>query len=142
MASDRQYITVPEGLAPKVAAYLQTLQNLVMDLAGYRNVERRAVRVNEAVRLLNEGKLWPEAMRGAAKHGETVRIGKYTGKPVVIIAGLEIPCIEGGTMTAKIKQLRPENEGWFFEIEAACVNGDTLAPGSLEWLAIGGRGNA
>lgn len=142
MASEYQYINVPKGLAPEVAAYLQTLQNLLMDVAGYRNVERRAVRVSEALRWLNEGRLWPEVMPGTAKHGETARIGKYAGKPLVIVSGFEIPCVEGGTMAAKIKNLRPENDGWVFEVEAACAKDGALLPGSLEWLAIGGRNNA
>lgn len=142
MADDNQYITVPKGLSAEVTAYLQAMQNVVMDLAGYRNVDRRAVRLGEALRMLNEGKLWPEATPGNAKHGETVRLGRYTGKPVVIVCGMEIPCLEGGVMSARIRQLRPESEGWVFEAEAVCARGEELACGSLEWLAIGGRPNA
>lgn len=137
MADDIRSLTVPTGLSREVSAYLQTLQNMVMDLAGYREAGRRAVRQSEANRFINDGKYLPETSSGFAANGETVRLASFIDKPLVFVSGFCLP--DGaGAIKVRIKDLRSDFGDWKFESEC-CRYGEEAVGGTLEWVAIGRR---
>ena len=140
MASELAYLTVPRGLSREVTLYLQSLQKMVMELAGYRKAGKRAVRLAEAIAYINEGKALPEALAGTARHNETVRLGSYNGRPVVIVTGFDLDC--SGKVSVHIRNLRPDKDDWLFEAECQCLREDAAIDGSLDYLAIGRRQKA
>lgn len=136
MAGEQPYLVVPASLPRDVRLYLQQLQAMVMELAGYREESKRAVRLAEALDFVAGGEFLPTSKRGSARDGETVRLGKYQGDPVVVITGIEIE--SGGTIKAEIANLRTNYGEWVFEAVCQC-QGDSLKTGKLEYLAVGRR---
>lgn len=139
MAAELACLTVPRGLSREVTLYLQALQNMVMELGGLRGTGARAVRLAEALDWLNSGKALPETFTGFAADGETVRLGAYIARPLVIVAGFELPCRPAGYLAARIKNLRSDGGDWIFEALCRCVTAEGPLSGRLEYLAIGRR---
>ena len=67
-----------------------------------------------------------------------MRIGNYMTKPVVIVAGFELPVAAEGAISVRIKDLRLDFGDWKFDASCFQENGAT---GTLEYMAIGRRQN-
>lgn len=142
MATELPYLTVPRGLTTEVTLYLQAIQDMLLDLAGFRQQSRRAVRLAETLDWINSGKHLPEALSGTARDGETVRLGNYAARPVVIVSGFELGLRDGYEASVRIRNLRSDNGDWIFEAVCRSVSGEETVSGSLDYLAIGRRENA
>lgn len=143
MASDLAYLTVPRGLSREVTLYLQAMQNMVLELAGMRGSGgNRAIRLSEVLDYINSGKALPETLAGSAADGETVRLGAYIARPLVIVTGFELPFRPEGILSARIRNLRNDGGDWIFEAICQCVTDAGTSAGRLEYLAIGRRAYA
>lgn len=87
--------------------------------------------------------LLPVCVSGTAAHNETVELGEWLHKPLVIIAGYNVPIGSCGELQVEIADLRDEDGQWLFEAKAifemGIEDGKTSYPGQLAWLAMGLR---